>query len=196
MDDMKGAPASPNQIDPALEHDEQDRGEEAVDPAKQWYEQYKDKPYKDLAARMVELAHAKKLAEMEVSRIGAEFDVIRLRVVPNRMADEGIKGLRIEGVGRLGLTSDAYCNLIPGAKEGLFNWMREHEYGDLIKEEVNPSSLKSLVKSIHADHLALETEFNPAADAEPDPEADKDEFEQISEFVKFTPFMRASVTKG
>lgn len=190
-----------------LESMDQDTGDSTEEVTKesleqQWYRDYKTKPYKELAAKMVDLK--KQIAELERTStlLASEFDVIRLRVIPERFAEDSMTSLRIEGIGRLGLTRDAYCDQVKDKQEDLFNLLREIGSGDLIKETVNPSSLKSLVKDLHADHMSKEVEFDPETGEvhqEVDPETGepvKDEFERISECVVYTPFMRASVTKG
>lgn len=164
-----------------------------LDPELIWKEKYNAMPYKDLAARMVELRDEIASKETEVKDLKAELDVIRLKVVPIRFAEDGLKSQNIVGVGRLGLTSDAYCTQIAGKQDELFGWLRENEYGDLIKDTVNPSSLKALVKELAKDDQSQEVEFTPGEDAE---EGEKTKFEEVCELVNYTPFMRAAVTKA
>lgn len=186
----------PNQPDPysGISPDQDQEQMPAGKSAEEvWYEKYIKQPYKDLAAKMVELKKDIALIEIDRKRLEAEFDVIRLKVVPERFAEDQIKSTNIAGIGRLGIAKDAYCNQDNTKQEDFFKWLRDNEYGDLIKESVNPSSLKSLVKSLYDDHLASAGEFDPT---KPDAEAEPTEFEKVTEFVKFTPFLRASVTKG
>jgi hypothetical protein len=150
-------------------------------------------PYKDLAARMVELRDKSVVLDLDKKAVDAELDVIRLKVVPVRFAADGLKSMNVEGVGRLGLTSDAYCTQKKEFQEELFSWLRDNDFGDMIKDTVNPSSLKSLVKELKAEEIESAPVFEPGKE---DPlEEEKSKFEEISEYVNFIPFMRASVTK-
>lgn len=160
-------------------------------PEDEWFAKYQNMPYKDLAARMLELREAAALAKAEETTANKELDIIRLRVVPQRFAQDGYSSLNIPGVGRLGLASDAYCTQKKEFQDELFNWLRDNDAGDMIKEGVNPSSLKSLVKELAAEAAEQAPMFDAEADAEPE----KSKFDEIAEFVNYTPFMRASVTK-
>lgn len=166
---------------------------ESLDPEVYWLKKYEGLPYKDLAERMLELQKAASAAEREATNLKAEFDVIRLKIVPVRFAADGFSSLNIPGVGRLGLTKDAYCTQKKETQQEFFEWLRENGYGDLIKDTVNPSSLKSLVKELAEEATESAPEFNPGADDAEVEEASK--FDEVSQFVNYIPFMRASVTK-
>ena len=174
---------------PTPEHDDLD--DPVIDPVLVWYNEYKDQPYTKLAARMVELQRLAKIADDESKRLSKEFDVIRLRVVPERFLADEVTSMNIAGVGRLGIAKDAYCTQPKETQEELFEFLRENGFPDLIKEGVNPSSLKSLVKDLEKEASEGAVEFVPG-------ESDLDEeslFDKITKLVKYTPFMRASVTK-
>lgn len=198
MQELSG-PAQPGNLD--MQSMDQETGASVEEVTKedlqaQWQKQYEAMPYKELAARMVELKTAIGEADRMSAALTAEFDVIRLRVVPNRFAEEGMTSLRIAGIGRLGLTKDAYCNRMrDSSEEEFFDLLRELGYGDMIKETVNPSSLKSAVKELFEDHnnAVAEQELDLAnVDAENEPT----DYERVIKFVNFTPFMRAAITKG
>jgi len=170
-----------------------------------WFEKYRTQSYKDLAMRMRELNLQIKAKDDEAKALKAEFDVIRLRVVPERFAEDDITNMKINGVGRLAISSDAYCNIRSGRQEELLQFLRDQDMGDVIKEGVNPSTLKSLVKEMYKEHLESAGELDLAAEAESavddffDQQSDSedaDDFQRISEFVDFTPFMKASITKA
>jgi hypothetical protein len=197
-------PSQPGQpTDADLQSMDQETGDSAEELSKedletQWYKHYAGLPYKELAERMVELKKQAAEADRINKALNAEFDVIRLRVVPERFAADGMSSLRITGVGRLGLTSDAYCNQIADNQEELFELLRELDLGGLIKETVNPSSLKSAVKEMYVEHLSAAKELDLSEEFGQQEEEGKEEtdFERISKLVRYTPFMRASVTKG
>src|SRR5690554_5091735 len=89
-----------------------------------WYETYSKAPYKDIAHRMLELRNEIASAELAVKTLKSELDVIRLRVVPTRFAEDSTTSMRIEGIGRISLTSDAYCTVLPGQQEQLFDFLK------------------------------------------------------------------------
>lgn len=188
-------PSQPGQLSEA-----DDLNPEApADQAKIWYEQYKDQSYKDLALRMNELKRIAGDAETAMKAAAAEFDIIRLRVVPERFLKDGMTSLRLDGIGRLGLTSDAYCTVIPGHKPDLLEWLKsDPENAMLVKEDINPSTLKSLVKTMAERHKELQGEVDLEAELAGVEKSEEDltEFERVVKFVNYTPFLRASVTKG
>ena len=166
---------------------------ESLDPETVWLRKYEGMAYKDLAERMIELRAAAEKADREKIDFNKELDVIRLKVIPNRFAEDGFSSMNIPGVGRLGLTKDAYCTQVKEKQSEFFDWLRENDYGDLIKDTVNPSSLKSLVKELaEEDASSKETKEFVVGD---DSEEEKSQFDEISGFVNYTPFMRAAVTK-
>lgn len=187
-------PLQPGNSGPAPEVDELDPTEVTPDAH---YAKYKDMSYKDLAVRMMELKKEAAEATATATALTAEFDVIRLRVVPERFEKDDMTSMRIQGVGRLGIATDAYCNIIPGLTEDLINWMKKHpDYQYLIKEGINSSTLKSVVKAMAEQDATTDQEVDLAAEFDDSVEKPKTEFEQIQQFVKFTPFKRASVTRG
>lgn len=187
-------PAQPAQPGQMSEAEDQTENLDPTSPEAEWRAKYGKMPLKDVAARMAELKLEIDQVKAKLGALGAEFDVIRIQVVPERFANEGVTNMRFDGIGRLGLTSDAWCNVLPGMGEQLFSVLRDIGSDDLIKPTVNPSSLKSLVKDLHKEHVTKEVEFDPSA--EPDTQPEPDDFEKISQVVKFTPFMRAAITKS
>lgn len=188
-------PSQPGQLSEADNLDPK----EPEDLQKTWYEKYKDLPYKDLALRMMELKKLATEAETAFKAAAAEFDVIRLRVVPQRLNADGMSSIRLDGIGRLGLTSDAYCTVIPGLKPDLIAWLKsDAENALLVKEDINPSTLKSLVKGMAERHNEQqgEADLEAAASDELPEDAEPTEFEQALKYVNYTPFQRASITKG
>lgn len=189
-------PAQPGQPNlDVLEVDDLDP-QEPKDLKQQWYEQYVGMSYADLARRMVELKKEAGDAEILMKARKAEFEVISQRVVPERMLKDEQTSIRLKGIGRLGITLDAWCTVIPGLKDDLIAFLKKDpELAELVKEDINSSTLKSLVKGMAAEaaEQAGEVDLEAALEgAEPEPT----EFDKISKFVNFTPFYKASVTKG
>lgn len=106
-------------------------------------------------------------------RLQRAFDRIRLGLLPEAMAalDGGVRTINVEGLGRIGLTSDMYVSVLSADQQRLQVWLVENNFEDLIKETVNSSTLKAwAVKRFK-------------------------EGKEIPEFVKLTPFTRATITK-
>lgn len=76
------------------------------------------------------------------------YDFVRFTMVPAVMEDEGIESAKVEGVGRVYLNSDVNVSVRAGKSEEAQVWLVDSGNGDLIKETVNSSSLKALVKSM------------------------------------------------
>lgn len=183
-------------------HDEVDLAPEApVETQEQkWFTQYKDQSYPALARRMKELATLSAAAERQRKDLNAELDVIRLKVVPERFAEDELLSIRIEGIGTLGVAGDMHCTMLNDKKPELFEWLRNNDYGDLIKEGVNASSLKSLVKELGAEDALLAPQKAESATLasmleEPGEDRGKTQREEIEAFLDIKPFSRASVTK-
>lgn len=94
--------------------------------------------------------------------------------IPEKMDDEGISTMTIDGLGRLGLTSDLYARIPAESREGAWKWLRDHNHGDIIKETVNAGTLKAVMKSILKD---------------------PEQVQPPEELFKLTPVSRASITK-
>jgi hypothetical protein len=107
---------------------------------------HKGKRLIDLAYEMDDIKRVKEYLDRLSTRVNAEFDALRLMVIPSLMEDEGIENLTVEDLGRLGLTGDMYVSIKAGKKEEFFQWLNKHKLGDLIVDTVNPSTLKSFVK--------------------------------------------------
>lgn len=121
-----------------------------------------------LAKRMRQLQAEKEELEERLKFINLQYDEVRLRQIPDAMADAEVKTLTIEGVGRVQLASDCYATIAD--KEAGYAWLEEHGFDGLIRPYVQPSTFKAAVK-----------------------EAMKNGQEFPEELFTITPFMRASI---
>lgn len=151
-----------------------DDGSNPVDDRKQQYrDEYAGLDLLTMIAKMKEVSAIKEKQEDKLKNINAAYDVLRLELIPAKMEEEGIERLSVAGIGRVSLTGDMYVSTRKDHIEEFYGWLRDSGLGDLIQETVNSSTLKAFVKKrIQA--------------GEPVPE----------DFVKVTPFTRASITKG
>jgi hypothetical protein len=136
-----------------------------------YYTLMRTKSIVELAAFMNTIrAELDQLKEKSTS-LQKEYDALRLNIIPEKMDEQDITNITIEGVGRLGLTSDVYASI--DDQEKAFTWLRENRRGDIIKETINSSSLKATIKEI----IKNGREIIPPG------------------LFKITPFTRASITK-
>jgi hypothetical protein len=97
-----------------------------------------------MARNMRELQAEKDDLEELLKDVNKRLDKLRLRDIPDAMADNDIRTLTIEGVGRVQLATDAYVSIID--KEAGYAWLADHGYDGLIQPYVQPSTLKAAVK--------------------------------------------------
>jgi hypothetical protein len=124
-----------------------------------------------MARHMRGLQETKESMEEALKGVNKELDDLRLRQIPEAMAEADIRTLTIEGVGRVQLAMDVYASIKD--KAAGYAWLEEHGYGGLITPYVQPSTFKAAVK----DALKNGQEF-------PD------------ETFSITPFTRASIVKA
>jgi hypothetical protein len=102
--------------------------------------------YAELAGEFRDLTARKKDLKDRLAQIEKQYDALTIRVLPDKMAEDGFKNVTLEGVGRFQASTQAYCSTRAGQKEALFQWLQDNGFEDLITEVVNPSTLKSFVK--------------------------------------------------
>lgn len=79
--------------------------------------------------------------------LGKYHDSIRKHKLPDLMIEQDIKGMVVDGVGRVSLVDDMYASIKSNKQSEAHQWLDDHGHGDLIRESVHPSSLKALMKS-------------------------------------------------
>lgn len=109
----------------------------------------------------------------ELAVANAEFDVLRLEIIPAKMEEKGLENFSVADLGRVGLTADMYVSIKKECKDKFFAWLRKSKMGALIQEGVNSSTLKAFVK-------------NRTLANKPVPK----------ELLNVTPYTRASITKS
>lgn len=125
----------------------------------------------DIALKMGRLKEANERADDLKKAIGKVYDHVRTIALPDRMDDEGLENMKVQGLGRISVTSDLRASIVD--KEAGYRWLEEHGHGDLITETVNASSLKATIRRMIRDGEEI-----------PD------------EIFKVTAFNRASITKA
>lgn len=135
------------------------------------YPEYSDLDITELATAMKEIRKELDASAAITSNFQKRFDYLRKNIIPLKLEDAGMTSVRLTGVGTLSLHPDAYTQTLDSP--ALMQWLEEQGLGDLIKDTVNPSTLKSFAKSRIKDGLPLP----------PD------------EIFKFTPYQAARITK-
>jgi hypothetical protein len=138
--------------------------------------QHKGKTLLDMVIRMREVEIAKEDLEDKLKELNAEYDVLRIDLIPVRMEDDGINNVRYADIGQVVVQGDLYVKVID--KEKLFGWFRKSKLGDLIQETVNASTLKAFIK-------------RRIKEGKPYPDKIGDD-----PVLKITPFSRASINKS
>lgn len=100
----------------------------------------------NMARTMRMLQAEKEQLEETVKAINIQLDTLRLRDIPEAMAEADIRTLTIEGVGRVQLAMDLYAGIIADRKDEAYAWLQEYGYDGLIVPYVQPSTLKAAIK--------------------------------------------------
>ena len=127
----------------------------------------------ELIEAMNTLQNRKEAAEAQLKLLNKEFDFLRITKVPAKMEEDGVDRLSVTGIGRVSLTSDMHVSIKADQKAQFFEWLRDTGRGDLLQENVNPSTLKAAVKGMFK-----------AGEEVPDG------------FLNVSPFTRASITRS
>lgn len=124
-----------------------------------------------LGAEMRSLQADKEVIEAELKGINVRLDQIRLKEIPEEMAERDIRTVNFEGIGRIQLALDVYATIKD--KELGYKWLADNGYDGIIQPYVQPSTFKATVK-----------------------DAIKNGQEFPEELFSISPFTRASIVKG
>lgn len=98
----------------------------------------------EYAKEMRKLQDIKEQLSEELKNINIRLDELRLKLIPDLMAEEDIRNVTFEGIGRVQLAFDVYASIKD--KEKGYEWLRESGYEDVIKPYIQPSTFTALVK--------------------------------------------------
>lgn len=98
----------------------------------------------EYAKEMRKLQDIKEQLSEELKNINIRLDELRLKLIPDLMAEEDIRNITFEGIGRVQLAFDVYASIKD--KEKGYEWLRESGYEDVIKPYIQPSTFTALVK--------------------------------------------------
>lgn len=125
-----------------------------------------------LANEMVAVRERLDQKKHEQAEIQKLYDLLRKKLVPETMENMGIQTVKLTGIGRLSLRAEAYASFAKDKKQEAMQWLVDNGHGDLIKEEVNSSTLKAFLK-----------------------ECMREGEEFPDDLFRFDPYMQATVTK-
>lgn len=75
-----------------------------------------------------------------------ELRLIQEELLPHKMNEEGVSTVNVNGIGRFTVTSVERVSVKGGCQPELKEWLRENEFGALIQDTINSSTLKAWVK--------------------------------------------------
>lgn len=122
----------------------------------------------EMAQEMRRLQANKEELESGLKEINKALDQLRLKDIPEFMAENDIRTITFDGIGRIQLAMDVYATMLE--KEQCYQWLADNGYDGLIQPYVQPSTFKATVKEA----LKEGQEFPP-------------------ELFNITPFTRASI---
>lgn len=130
-------------------------------------------PTLDLLREFKAAKDFKEACDLLSKESGRLYDYLRLALVPERFEEDGISNMKVDGVGRVQLAGDLYAGIVKGNEEKAFEFLGDNGRGDVVKQTVNSSSLKAILKK-----MLEKGEEIPA------------------ELFKAEPFTRASIVKA
>jgi len=77
-----------------------------------------------------------------------KYDYLSIEVIPDKMSEEDIRSMNIDGVGRLESSSDIRCSVPAANKEAMQQWLIEHGHKSMMSPTINASTLKAFVKEM------------------------------------------------
>jgi len=136
-------------------------------------EAYQGLTFQQMAETILQLKESIASADTELKKLKETLEILTLKVVPDKLDDEGMSSINIRGIGRLGVTLDMHVNVPAANRPEWFEWLETNGHGGLIKRDpdVNASTQKAFIKECVRNA------------------------EELPSFVKADPFYRASVTK-
>ena len=72
------------------------------------------------------------------------YDAMRFTVVPNKMDEQEVTSVTIEGVGRVNITDDVSVKVQD--KQKLMEWLIANELEDMIQQTVNAQTLSAFIR--------------------------------------------------
>ena len=113
------------------------------------YSKYDSQTLVELVHSMSTLQNRKEAVEEQLKIINKEYDFLRITKIPAKMEEDGVDRINVTGVGRVSLSADMHVSIKAEKKEQFHEWLRDNGRGDLLQENINPSTLKAAVKGMY-----------------------------------------------
>jgi len=115
------------------------------------FKKYDSMSLVDLVHAMSTTQNRKEALEDQLKIINREFDFLRITKVPSKMEEDGVDRINVTGIGRVSLTADMHVSVKAEQRSEFFVWLKDNGRGDLLQENINPSTLKAAVKKMFRD---------------------------------------------
>lgn len=125
----------------------------------------------ELANKLRGLKDLKEAQEADLKDTNMAIEAITKVLLPQKMDEQGIQNVKIDGVGRISLRGEVYASILAENRELAYDWLRNTGRAALITNTVNPSTLKAAAKEWLKNG------------------------EEIPEFIKITPATVATLTR-
>jgi hypothetical protein len=115
------------------------------------YSKYDNITLVGLVTAMSSIQSMKEVLEEQLKIVNKEFDFLRITKIPSKMEEDGVDRINVTGIGRVSLTADMHVSVKADQKPEFFVWLKDNGRGDLLQENINPSTLKAAVKKMFRD---------------------------------------------
>lgn len=137
----------------------------------QYIKMFENNDIVELANKLRGLKDLKEAQEADLKDTNMAIEAITKVLLPQKMDEQGIQNVKIDGVGRIGLRGEVYASILAENRELAYDWLRSTGRASLITNTVNPSTLKACAKEWIKNG------------------------EEIPEFIKITPVTIATLTR-
>lgn len=138
-----------------------------------WVNTFEPLSFKELAEAFKSIKDEIAEKDHEIKKQKEIFDLLRLKIIPDKLDQEGLSSINIRGVGRLGVTLDCNVSVLAENRAAFYEWLEAEGHGGIIKPYAQPATVKAFIK-----------------------EQIKEGHKFPDDLVKADPFFRASVTKS
>ena len=111
------------------------------------YPELETLPVVKLGERMEELDGSITEKEEILKVIKAELEFIKTVLIPKKLEEEGLKNFRLASGRGITTSTDLYVSVLADDKPTFMQWLRDSGQGGIIKEDVNPQTLKAFIKN-------------------------------------------------
>lgn len=78
-----------------------------------------------------------------------QLTYLKKTILADKMDEEGIKSMSLEGVGTVRVQGDIYATIKTGKLQEAVEWLCDNGHGGLVKETVNANSFTALARQYH-----------------------------------------------